>query len=741
MEHNLKRSAFRTAIILAALTLILIPVSNGLGQHTISIEVRAEDYNFTKMDDGQLIRMDGFGYLNVPGKPLLPEKRYIIGLPPGARIQSVEIMGGDSNELAGRYDIMLSPPIVPVESEDNNLVQSEKSLREWTVNREAVCSSDQAYPNIRGKLIGSGTIRKYSYAMVSFYPFSYYPNSGRLIHYNMARISISYDLPLADRPEMQRIEDLKSDTLADGLASQLLINYQQIKDLYKSTDSRPDAGRDNYNYIIITAGSLIDAINASGFLEWKASLGYNVQIAYIDDTNFTRQPGRDLAEQIRNFLRDNYGARGIEYVLIVGDNETIPMRYCFPDPFNHSFYPDDPFNYGGEVPTDYYYSDLSLPDAEGWDSDGDGFYGEYGQDSPDFMADVFVGRIPSSDTARITYALNKIVEFEQDTGGWKDCALHAGTILFFENQDHTGQPMVDGSGILDYIEMNQMPGWTISHYSEQEGLAPSEYAWPAVSKEAFTADWRQGQYGMVTWAAHGSALGAGRSVWSYDDGDGVPEYPEISMPGLIDIWADLEDDHPSIVFAISCLVGYPEENAYGRLGVDLLTKPEFGSAVGVVSATRGAAVAINWDSIPGGAGSICYEFNRFLINGPEGPEKLGCALYNSKFFCNQNYGWDHYYEYKNLYDFNLYGDPSLVREGIIPFMCGDANGDQTLNVSDAVHIINYVFVSGDPPDPIEAGDCNCDATCNVSDAVYIINYVFIGGNKPCDTDGDTISDC
>jgi hypothetical protein len=73
--------------------------------------------------------------------------------------------------------------------------------------------------------------------------------------------------------------------------------------------------------------------------------------------------------------------------------------------------------------------------------------------------------------------------------------------------------------------------------------------------------------------------------------------------------------------------------------------------------------------------------------------------------------------------------------------CGDANSDRDVNVSDAVYIINYVFVGGDPPNPIESGDCNCDGTCNVSDAVMIINYVFVGGNTPCDTDGDGQPDC
>jgi hypothetical protein len=47
-----------------------------------------------------------------------------------------------------------------------------------------------------------------------------------------------------------------------------------------------------------------------------------------------------------------------------------------------------------------------------------------------------------------------------------------------------------------------------------------------------------------------------------------------------------------------------------------------------------------------------------------GLEKVGQAFYNSKFYCTTNYGWDHYAEYINMYTFNLFGDPSLTREGI-----------------------------------------------------------------------------
>lgn len=76
-----------------------------------------------------------------------------------------------------------------------------------------------------------------------------------------------------------------------------------------------------------------------------------------------------------------------------------------------------------------------------------------------------------------------------------------------------------------------------------------------------------------------------------------------------------------------------------------------------------------------------------------------------------------------------------------PYTCGDANGDDEIDVSDAVLIVNYAFSGGNPPDPLASGDANCDQVVDVSDAVTIINYAFAGGNAPCDTDGDGQPDC
>jgi uncharacterized protein (TIGR02145 family) len=64
------------------------------------------------------------------------------------------------------------------------------------------------------------------------------------------------------------------------------------------------------------------------------------------------------------------------------------------------------------------------------------------------------------------------------------------------------------------------------------------------------------------------------------------------------------------------------------------------------------------------------------------------------------------------------------------YVCGDADGDGTVNVSDAVFLISYVFGGGPPPTPLLVGDCDGNEIVNVSDVVYLIAYIFGGGPEP-----------
>ncbi len=66
-----------------------------------------------------------------------------------------------------------------------------------------------------------------------------------------------------------------------------------------------------------------------------------------------------------------------------------------------------------------------------------------------------------------------------------------------------------------------------------------------------------------------------------------------------------------------------------------------------------------------------------------------------------------------------------------PWVCGDADGNDAVAISDAVYIIQFIFGGGPSPDPLESADADCSGAVAIADAVYIINFIFGGGPAPC----------
>jgi hypothetical protein len=61
---------------------------------------------------------------------------------------------------------------------------------------------------------------------------------------------------------------------------------------------------------------------------------------------------------------------------------------------------------------------------------------------------------------------------------------------------------------------------------------------------------------------------------------------------------------------------------------------------------------------------------------------------------------------------------------------GDANGDQVINISDVMYLMNYLFRHGPAPVSFEAGDANCDNDHGILDVVCLINYLYKNGPVP-----------
>ena len=91
------------------------------------------------------------------------------------------------------------------------------------------------------------------------------------------------------------------------------------------------------------------------------------------------------------------------------------------------------------------------------------------------------------------------------------------------------------------------------------------------------------------------------------------------------------------------------------------------------------------------------------------------------------------FDHASAVDTAIHVSLNVVCQSECEGLCGDANGDDGVNIADGVWIINYIFAGGLPPQPILAcGDANTDGGVNIADGVWIINYIFAGGDPPGD---------
>ena len=65
-----------------------------------------------------------------------------------------------------------------------------------------------------------------------------------------------------------------------------------------------------------------------------------------------------------------------------------------------------------------------------------------------------------------------------------------------------------------------------------------------------------------------------------------------------------------------------------------------------------------------------------------------------------------------------------------PFLRGYINGDNSIDLSDGIGILNYLFLSGAEIGCQSAADVNDDNGLDLSDGVFLLNFLFLGGAAP-----------
>jgi len=633
IKHRYKKikKSMVFAIIVIFVSTSIVPSINGasdISQHnnatygengSLIVTLESTFYTISHSGNKAEVEMEGFGFILEPGCPRLPSKTFLIGVPPGGEVISIELVGENQEVIPGHYDIL---PVPPVSDGIRNV--------SYKVNEE-VYSSSGSYPSDVFEYLGMSQLRKYSFARVKFCPVLYSPSTGKLVIYREIILKVNYQIV------KELSDELLSDGVMDDVASRIIVNYPSICSSY--IPSFPTSFSEDYNYVIITTSSLENSVKF--FKNWKELIGYSVKVVNISWI-YSNYAGSDEQEKIRNFLIDNYASWGIKYVLIIGSHNEIPMRYCY-----------EPASSDDAIPTDYYYADLTGD----WDSDNDGIYAEFPDDSADFVAEVWVGRIPFDTSSEVLDICQKTINFEQDNGAWKKKALLLGTTPNFQNEVGQGQPKTDGANLMEelWTDVFHPNGYSRTTMYEKEGLQPSIYNcdYP-LNHENVVNHWSEG-YGAVNWLSHGSSYESLRKWWKSDDNiNNVPDMNEIETESFISSFdtADLNDDKPSIVFSCSCSNSDPRNQ--NNLGKNLLGN----GAVAFVGATYYAFYFFGWDDKnDGGMMSINYYFFDHMINSDQ---TCAEALYNSLLYCWND---DEITSiYVNMLVFCLYGDPSVSFE-------------------------------------------------------------------------------
>ena len=647
----MKRGLALMALILALALLLPVPPSaiyakasssQALGD-VLTYEVAFQEPEVLELAEGSLIEVPGCIQTLIPGLPIIPAKTAVIVLPPGKELLNVSVQALDGRELPGTYELLVAP--------QPRMLGLGPGAGGHA--RPTALGVFPEHPYHVGK--GVKVWRGYRLLPLTLFPIQYDAYEGRVTFYRRFLITLS----LADggtyghaRPSPAVLRALR----------ELAINPEVLGEYQVEASSEK-------GYLIITRPLFSSVANQLGSL--LLDEGYTVHIEYVDDivADYT---GSDIPEKIRNCIKDYYNSYSYEdlYVLLLGDADPddatsgyeldkdweVPTRYIYnPDP-------DDGYDnaYTGLpndlTPSDFYYAGLDGT----WDDDGDGYYGEgpsyssAGVDEADWLAEVWVGRLPVRTVEQASLYVAKLDAYLDSLRNRDKPMLLLGAHLFDTDPSY----YTDGAWACDKSATFYPPEVVKRRLYENEG----NLTYANVVDEINTQDPE-----FVCSASHGSIGG----LWLYWTSE---TFADTSTPSYV-------ANTGFIWYAMACLSGAfdVDEDTKGACFSEAMIRDDDGSSVAHIGATRVSwGYVSNW-FLNGLCGMHTWLFWYSLSrSGPEGPGK---ALYiaNAYYYIIWQANIEQYeYDRKVLLAQMLCGNPAL------PAARGTAtyNGPQDVRIGD-----------------------------------------------------------
>ncbi len=431
------------------MTVILSALPLLLAAH-LNVEVTLPDWKSeTKWETSSL------PLLQSPGNPALPFYPVRVLLPMGEKVINVEITL--ENHLPERAGLSL------------DYVRQQQPVSQpapdRTVKNHAVWEADAFYPAADFEYLGTQTWKGYQIALLNIYPWHYNPVTSRLAAAGTARIKI---LTEADA-ELARYQGLRipSAPTAPELLSGFVLNPEQSAGYTRRGSHRPSTRYVNPNdpkkLVIITSQNRVEWFNA--YAQWKNSRNIPTGIFTIESI-LSDYAGVDDPAKLRSFIEDAFlswldTGTPLEYVILAGDDEIIPVRGLFGQ------VGDTTDNW---MPSDLYYGCLD----GNWNLDGDNLWGEYPTDQPDLLPEVAVGRFPAESLTEFQRIMNK-------TMFYVDNNTFSNNIAAFFGENLNWNPVTWGGDYKDAVAVHLPEAYQLDTYYQRDGTYAPEIVINAIN--------------------------------------------------------------------------------------------------------------------------------------------------------------------------------------------------------------------------------------------------------------------
>ena len=343
----------------------------------------------------------------VPGQPAIPYIPVKVLLPMGQKLTSVNVEFTDFIEIRGDKYIDHVRQMQPIS----------QPAPDYTPKDQIIYSRNANFPEMNFELLGTQRVKGFDLVIINIYPYKFNPVTKTVSWFQTAEITVhsQFDNQVYDIQNIMMIEDSKNELEKLIVNPEALYNYQKT---YSNSSRTLVSPSDPYTMIVITDEERETYLQ--DFVDWKNDHEISTAV-FLTSEIYEEYTGENEQEQIKNFIFDAYvtysgTSTPLEFVLLGGDDEVVPIRTVFID----TGWGTMDYN----MPCDLYYGCLD----NDWDGNGNGTYGEV-SDNVDMIPEVSVGRIPAETQEEFDNVFYKTSHYVDNQTYTHDVALLIGENL------------------------------------------------------------------------------------------------------------------------------------------------------------------------------------------------------------------------------------------------------------------------------------------------------------------------